>query len=653
MRLKNESSNASSQDLSNQVVTNTLNPNQDISKSVVFIGVIVGLVMNWLALYLNIILGLLSIGISGFVVLLVTKLILQKRATQSNLALVSVAYGATSAAEASVGLLFLIWLCNNASSFGLTFNAPRWLLPSSEIIATRTILTLEWVVPLITHYFLMFIPGITGLILGIYLAPKFLFNDEEYPFPGTIQRTKTVEVLVTNQRSKVLLFTRFLLVGFIIAAITLFLPVLDFSNTSNGMILGLMLGTVGVTMFAVGLVINNPKITIPAGISSILMYTIISPLLIDINDFKSQVTSGNFQFNFFGIYSYLLQTTYLSFLIGFILSAAIITPFIWSILKRTFEKIKKNSKEKNRDTSTSSKNEKKSIEGFISSQDENNYDIDQDSSPKTKLTTNLAKLIGKRELLLFSMYLIALILSALFVFNLKILSDDTPFLIIIMLLIWILFLGSLIQGYITVTTIAKSSVATTPPFIFDMIPLFLVGARNITPYVATPKGEVGETINIVSTLKFAQQMKVSQRHTLIAFLAGYFTAMIVTPFFTLFLWQALGIGTVNFPAPGFPIMLAMIGPFAAGAIDVFLNIGEVLFGAISALFFPSVGISLAIGMFFPPHMALPLTLGGILALLLQRKYGKSWMEDKGRTAATALSVGATFTVPILILLSIL
>ncbi|MFX0207751.1 MAG: OPT/YSL family transporter, partial [Candidatus Hodarchaeota archaeon] len=329
----------------------------------------------------------------------------------------------------------------------------------------------------------------------------------------------------------------------------------------------------------------------------------------------------------------------LSFLIGFILSATIVSPFIWSILKKIFKKNKLNSRDKEKD--------------IIASPEKNNQLNQQDSTQEIKLNTNLVKLIGKRELILLSIYVIALILSALFVINLKILSEDTPFFIIIILLIWILFLGSLIQGYITVSTIAKSSTAISPPFIFDMIPLFLVGARNITPYVATPKGEVGETINIVTTLKFAQQMKISQKHTIIAFLAGYITAMIVTPFFALFLWKALGIGTINFPAPGFPIMLSMVGPFAAGAIEIFLNIGDLLLGAVTALLFPSVGISLAIGMFFPPHMALPLTLGGIVAFILQRKYGKSWMEDRGRTAATALSVGATFTVPILILLSIL
>ena len=184
-----------------------------VSKTVIIIGVLVGLLMNWLALYLNVVLGLLSIGISAFVVLVMIKLLLRSRATQKNLSIVSVAYGATSAAEASVGLLFLLWLYRNASAFGFNWDAPWWLLPSSETIDNGIILSIEWLVPLLVHYFLMFVPGITGLILGVYLAPKFINNDKEYPFPGTIQRVKTVEVLITNKRSTITLFIRFLILG--------------------------------------------------------------------------------------------------------------------------------------------------------------------------------------------------------------------------------------------------------------------------------------------------------------------------------------------------------------------------------------------------------------------------------------------------------
>ncbi len=608
-----------------------------ISKPAVIFGVIIGIAVNWLALYLNIILGLISIGISSFVVLLLTRTFFRRKATAENLALVSIAYGATSAAEASIGLLFIIWLYQNAASFGLGFSAPTWLLPSDLILTDRVIFSLEWIVPLLTHYFLMFIPGITGLILGIYLAPRFIHRDKEYPFPGTIQAIKSVEVLVTNERSKVQLFIRFLFIGFLIAVITLiFLPSLDVSNSNTGMIFGLYLGTIGVTMFAVGLIINQPKITIPIGISSVILYTLISPLVLDFPDFQNKVALGQYQPDFFGLYSYLLQNTFLSFLIGFILSAALLSPIVWNLIKKI---IKKNNKK----VGTTIQSEKYENNSMVSTQPEPTIEIQKKKN---------FFLIRKRDIIISSIYLLALLLSTGFVILFDILPG-TDLLIILLLLFWILLLGSFIQGILTVSTVAKSSTAVVPPFIFDNIPIFLTGARGFLPYIATPKAEVGETIGVVSALKFGQKMKLSQKHVLIAYFAGYLVAALSTPFFALFLWSALGIGTAALPAPAFPIYISMIGPFAAGSIELFVNIAEVLIGAISALFLPGIGISLAIGMFFPPHMALCLSLGGITALLLERHRGKEWIKSRGAIAATALSVGATLTVPILILLNLL
>ncbi|MFX0084915.1 MAG: hypothetical protein ACFFAU_04510 [Candidatus Hodarchaeota archaeon] len=619
----------------------------NISKSVVLIGVLVGLGMNWLTLYLNIVIGLLSVGISAFVVLLFTKILLREKATAQNLTLVSIAYGATSAAEASVGLLFIIWLYNNASSFGFeNFEPPSWLLPSPSVLAERLVLTSEWIFPLLVHYFLMLIPGITGLILGIYLAPKFINNEEEFPFPGVIQRVKTVEVLVTNQASKISLFKRFCTLGFIVALITLFYPVIDFSSINNGVLFGIMLGTVGVTMFSVGFIINNPKISIPAGVSSIVLYTFVTPFIINLSDFQDQVAQGMYSNDFFGLYSYLIQDRYLSFLIGFIISVAIISPIVFNRIKAIVKKIRK-------DNQSLELNDSSGNPEALSSADTKN--VSEYVSPeflKVSLVSRFINLIGKQELGIFSLYVLVLLVSTVFVVSLNVLPG-THVGIVFLLLIWIMFIGALVQGYITTSMIAKASAGSNIPFVFDNLPLFLVGARGLTPYLATPKAEIGETISIVTTLKFGQQMKLKSKHTIFAFLAGYIVAALATPVFALFLWKALGIGNVNFPAPAFPIFLALIGPFAAGAIEIFLNIVELLFGGILALFFPTIGLSVAIGMFFPPHMAICISLGGVTAIMIEKRKGKEWMKDKGQIVATAISVGASLTVPVLILMNLI
>ena len=641
----------------NQELIVEISDSQNVTKSVVIIGVLVGLCMNWLTLYLNIVLGLLSVGISAFVVLLFVKMLLKEKATEQNLALVSIAYGATSAAEASVGLLFIIWLYNNASSFGFeNFTPPSWLLPSASILTERVVLTTEWIIPLFVHYFLMLVPGVSGLILGIYLAPRFINNEKEFPFPGVIQRVKTVEVLVTNQTSKIKLFKWFCVLGFLVALITLFFPVIDLSSTNNGFLFGIMLGTVGVTLFSVGFLINNPKISIPAGISSFLLYTVLTPMIVNIDDFQDQVLTGNFTNDFFGMYSYLLQNQYLSFILGFILSAVIISPLVFNQIKRIIKKIRKVDKSPETEKSDESSDDSFSNDDELS---EERNSVKTESNKRNNLAEKkgnsflkrIISPIGKQELAIFSLYSFVLILCTLFVITLDILPD-TQIGIIFLALFWILFVGALVHGFITVSMVAKAGAGISIPFVFDNIPLFLVGARGLTPYVATPKAEVGETISMVSTIKFGQQMKIAPKNTILAFLAGYISAALATPIFALFLWKALGIGNVNFPAPAFPIFLALIGPFAAGAIDVFLNITEVLFGGILALFFPTIGLSVAIGMFFPPHMAFCISLGGVTAILIEKRKGKEWMKDKGQIIATAVSVGATLTVPILIILNL-
>ena len=60
-------------------------------------------------------------------------------------------------------------------------------------------------------------------------------------------------------------------------------------------------------------------------------------------------------------------------------------------------------------------------------------------------------------------------------------------------------------------------------------------------------------------------------------------------------------------------------------------------------------IGLAIGIFFPPHMALALTLGGLTRLLYDKKAGKEASKDKTSTIAPGLAVGGSFVIPILII----
>jgi len=121
----------------------------------------------------------------------------------------------------------------------------------------------------------------------------------------------------------------------------------------------------------------------------------------------------------------------------------------------------------------------------------------------------------------------------------------------------------------------------------------------------------------------------------------------------LLLWYTFGIGTERLPAPAFPVQGAIIAAFSSRSISSFLSIEVLLIfigvGIILAFFGSELAIGLAIGIFFPPHMALALTLGGLARIIYDKKAGKEVGKDRSTTIAPALAVGGSFVIPILIL----
>jgi hypothetical protein len=611
-------------------------------KKIVIIAIVLGIILNWLAMYLNITLGFLSIGISPFFALLIARMFLKrKEVTKKSLTLISISYGATRAAESAVGLLFLIWLYYNALPFfGLEFSAPWWLLPSPEVLNSKIIWSQEWIVPLLVHWFLMLIPGITGILFGYFLAPRFIHNDKEYPFPGTIQVIHQMDVLVTNNRDKTKTFSRFLLIGFLLAAVTLLYPFLDVSSPTNGWIFGIALGTIGLALFSIGFIIRDPKITIVVGISSVLMYTILSPFIVK-NAYLEALAAGEVADSFYDFFTFALQHSFLSFLIGFMLAGMIAGPFLANIIKGIFKKDKTEEQTELGEKTTDS-NSSEPLKTEIESKAENS------------LFNN--NLFSFQRIFVSTLFLVVILACYFFITTLNI-FPDVPWWLILLVLIWILVIGIIVQGYMGAKSLAKAGTVALPPFIFDAAPIFLTGVQGWTPYLATPRGEVDGTLGVVRSMKLGSINNVKKKHVMLGYMAGYIAATLTTPFFALLLWQALGIGTTQLPAPAFPIQGAFIAPFALRTFEGFISIGEAALGGILGLFFGSISgtiaLAAAIGLLFPPHMALMITLGGILRLLVERKYGKERTQDEGNFRATAFSVGATLSVPILIILTVI
>ncbi len=603
---------------------------------ILFWAVIIGLVMNWLSLYLNISMGLVSVGIGPMAVLLIGKQILRWKQldTRQNLVIIMIAYGATQAAEAAIGLLFMIWLTKNAVFFfGIPFNPPWWLLPSETILSKRTILSSEWAVPLAVHYFLMLVPGILGIILGYYMKDKFIHDDNSYPFPNMISQTSQVGVLTDEAGTRGPIFWRIAKYGFIVSLLTILVPglfIIDISNIPKGFLFGIMLGPVGVSLFAAGILIGKPKITVTPFFVSFLAYSLLGVFFY----------SGGTDMDYFDYFTVLLQDYYFVPALALMLGGLILGPLVLGMITASIFKKSTQEKEDN-------------VKGSIDSDNEKNREQRRDNYENDQLEDHSVAVTGNKKLItVFAMGFVAMVI---FVDTLNILS--VPFWLIVLLIFWNVILGTVVKGFVTAASVAKSGSAISPPFVFDVVPIFLAGGRGFTPYISMPNAETDGVSGVISALKISQMNNVKEKNAIHAYIAGYLATSLTTPLFALMMWSAFDIGTAKFPAPAFPIQGAILAGFASGDIESFINIKLFLIFLLVSILVSGLGqdfiLGMIIGLLFIPHMAFPMALGGIVRIWMERKYGKEKASEKSVNLGPALATGASFVIPIMIVIALL
>ncbi|MFX1283899.1 MAG: OPT/YSL family transporter [Promethearchaeota archaeon] len=606
---------------------------------VLLISIPIGLFFNFINLYLSITMGFVSIGIGAIFALLLGKIILNQKGldNKSNLTLVLVSFGASIAAEASTALLFLIWFAQNHDA-SIGFDVPSWLLPSQEIINSRDILNPAWLTPLMVHWFLMLIPGIMGILFALKIRNNFIHDDDEFPFPSQIQQAETINVM-TEKAEKLPIFLKAGLIGFLFSAITTFagFSYLDVSQPENGWIFGISLGIVGISLFSAGFLIDRPIISLSAAIGSILFYgPIFGPIfLADISektDFYSFFVNG-------------FQDIYLSFVIGFILGAILIGGIVHKVGKSILKRFGINFKQNN-----SNNKEQNPSESSVNNEESQQNLTEEKVSLKKQITATLRTRKAWNFIFLYS---VLFFLCVGFVYYLKLLGDN--FILTFIIVFWIMGLGTIFLIYLAVSTSAKSSTIFSPPFIFDLLPTYLgTSGKTYVPYLAMPVAEIREGIQIVNYSKLALMTNTDNKAMFVSFIVGYLSAVITTPFFALLLWFSLGIGTPDFPAPAFPFNAAIITAFAARNIEAVLNFVEMIIGGfLGSLIGPNIGIGLLFGFFFPPHMGISLSIGGIVRIFTNKRFGKEKVKDVGITIVTGLSVGASIVLIPLVLIAFL
>ncbi|MDH5647354.1 MAG: OPT/YSL family transporter, partial [Candidatus Heimdallarchaeota archaeon] len=496
----------------------------------------------------------------------------------------------------------------------------------------------EWILPLLFHYFMMLVPGILGLAIGWVYKDKFIHDDETYPFPSIIQTNISIDVLSTEAKTKGPLFLRYTIIGFLFALLTVPLFYLDFSSISKGILIGLFLGPIGVALFSAGVVIGKPKLTFTVSISSLIAYTLISSVII------GGLSSGTFM----DYFTYAVQKYYLSPAIGIVIGGLILGPMVFSIVKSLIKK-----KEESNDTINQTSEDLHLKNAKL---DDNNSQETQEQNldELIKQSPSLKSLLSKNRKLILLLGTIHLLVSYLII-SLNILNSSI--IMIFMLVFWILVIGGLVNAYLMVVGYAKSSSIIVPPFIFDLFPIYLTGASGYLSYLAVPTSESDGSVGIVSSQKLAKLNEIPSKTAFMSYLAGYLTSTITTPLFALLLWFSFGIGTDKLPAPAFPVNGALVSAFASRSVTSVLSLNwlfiGLIFGMVFALFDADIVLGIVLGLFFPPHMALALSLGGITRYLYDRKVGKEIGKDRGSTIATALGVGGSFVIPILIILVLL
>lgn len=151
---------------------------------------------------------------------------------------------------------------------------------------------------------------------------------------------------------------------------------------------------------------------------------------------------------------------------------------------------------------------------------------------------------------------------------------------------------------------------------------------------------MSQATDMMMDLKTGYLVGASPKQQQIGQFMGVWIGPVIVMGLIFVLHNAYGLGSEKLPAPQGQALASMINGILGGAVPVQKYIAGAGIGAmLSASGIGGLGILVGLGFYLPFNIVLTYSLGTLLRVFTDRKFGKQWSEQKGIPAAAGLIVG--------------
>jgi len=487
-------------------------------------------------------------------------------------------------------------------------NLSTWLAPSLKVLVKGSMFSPEWMAPILVNIFLIIIPSLLGLIVGLAVADVVLEN-KRMIFPFQQITGMTIKTCLGKEKSVKFLFM-WMCVGVFLTFLQYLLAILGLETISIDWTANLPEGyafrfMVNLAIIGVSYIIH-PSLSLTLLVAGLVTYFILAPIAVKIGLFTPAKTGMEFYMNMLFQFS-------LSPALGIFLLSGIV---ILLVKKMKFKG--KNGKNSNEIPSLSITDY---IKAFI------------------------IKLKNDKRLGITYMSLILILIA--FTMFMGIFNPISNVTAIILSFFLIAPIG-MIDSFIIVKMSGEAGITMGGQrIIFYQVPVAALGGKGYTPYIAYPSTSPWGTSAILGYFKIGEITETSRKSILKAYFFSYIPGIITSVLFILVAWYYIGFPSEMFPAVGLIQSYAVLKIFAERTVQGVLDprtfiMGGIVDGVLGDLT-PVSPMGIALALLLPLSYILPFGLGGIIRIYTDKKYGKKWFEERGQLIATGFIAGAIIT----------